>query len=217
MGHSGGMERAPTGTFLRTAHVVVDAIGDRAVGEAWHRDSVLEQQTVGGLAGHLARGGVWVVDDYLTDAALPQVRVASAAEYFARVAGSSTPEADREVRERGAQVAAVGQERLRATLEARLAELEQRLAAEPHDRLVGVAAGTLTIPLHEYLKTRIVEQVVHLDDLARSVEHHSWEVPREAQQLVIHLGIDIGSERYGPEAMIRCLYRSGFASVLPVL
>jgi hypothetical protein len=211
------MEPTTTETFLQTAQVVLAALRDDRVGQAWHQESVLEHQRVGGLAGHLARGGVWVVDDYLGSSALPEERVRSAAEYFARVTELSTPEAEREVRERGAQVAEQGQESLCATLEARLGALTERLAVVGQDRHLGVAGGTLTIPLAEYLKTRIVEQVVHLDDLARSVNHDPWPVTGEAQHLVIHLGVDIGIQRHGTDAMIRCLYRSGFGSVLPVV
>ena len=51
--------------FLDGAQVVVDAIASPAVAAAWDTPSVLAEQTVGGLAGHLARGAVWVVGDYL--------------------------------------------------------------------------------------------------------------------------------------------------------
>jgi hypothetical protein len=58
---------------------------------------------------------------------------------------------------------------------------------------------------------------VHLDDLARSVEREPWPVPFAAQNLVIHIGIDIGCIRRGPIETIRALYRSRLAPVLPVL
>jgi hypothetical protein len=38
----------PTELFLATADVVLDAVGDPAVGVAWREPSVLEDQTVGG-------------------------------------------------------------------------------------------------------------------------------------------------------------------------
>ena len=52
------------GIFLETATVVYEAIADEAVVVAWDRPSVLEEQQVSNLCGHLARG-TWVVGEYL--------------------------------------------------------------------------------------------------------------------------------------------------------
>ena len=75
----------------------------------------------------------------------------------------------------------------------------------------------LVIRLDHYLVTRIVEQVVHLDDLARSVGRDSWPTP-EADALVVAIGAEIGLRRRGSTAMIRALYRQGFTEgTIPVL
>lgn len=203
--------------FVHTARVVRDAIAEDIVGRAWNEPSYLEDQTVGGLAGHLARGGVWVVGDYL-DADIPDSpRVDSAAHYFAQLAQASTDEGNRQIRERGAQVAAAGQAEVSATLVARLDALVARLVVEPANRALGVVGGVLTMTLDEYLKTRIVEQVVHLDDLARSLSREPWPVSFEAQNLVIHIGADIARHRHGTTEVLRCLYRSKLDPVLPVV
>ena len=204
--------------FLDGAAVVLDAITDDSVTGAWNDDSVLEAQTVSGLAGHLARGGVWVVGEYL-DEPSPSgpPDLTSAGEYFAAVANQFTEDAQRVVRERGAAIGAVGPAQLAAQLADRLRALELRLHSEPDDRVVAVYAGT-TIRLDDYLVTRIIEQTVHLDDLARSVARDPWPVSAEAQALVISVGADIGRRRHGATAMLRALYRSGFAEpTLPVL
>ena len=78
------------------------------------------------------------------------------------------------------------------------------------------ASAALTIRFDEYLKTRIVEQVVHLDDLARSVDREPWPMPEAAQSLVIHLGIDVARVRSGGTAVVRALYRSRLDPVLRV-
>jgi hypothetical protein len=205
------------GLFVETARVVEIAIADDAVGRRWDEPSVLEGQLVGGLAGHLASGAVWIAADYL-DADLPDApSVDSAAEYFARIVESADDEAHRRVRERSALIAGGGRRDLCDSLRARLDALELRLREEPADRTVGGAGGALTLPLDEFLKTRIIEQVVHLDDLARSVERAPWPVSSAAQNLVMHIGIDIGSIRCGPTDVIRALYRSRLDPVLPVL
>jgi hypothetical protein len=203
--------------FVATARAVEAAICDHTVGRAWNEPSVLEEQTVGGIAGHLARGGVWVVDHYLDTETPDAPRLYSAAEYFARSASFLNADDHREIRERGAQVASAGQGEVCDSLRARLDALVPRLRVEPVDRIIGVAGGVAVMQLDEYLETRIVEQVVHLDDLARSVGHEPWPVPLDAQTLVIRIGADIGRLRRGATEMIHCLYRSRLDPVLPVL
>jgi len=203
--------------FIETARVIETAITDDAVGRAWNEPSILEDQRVGGLAGHLARGGVWVVDDYLNTEIPDAPRANSAAEYFARSASFLNADDHRQIRERGAQVAAAGHREVCAALSARLEALTPRLLAEPSDRIIGVAGGVAVMTLDGYLETRIVEQVVHLDDLARSIEREPWPVAPAAQRLVIHVGVDIGLYRTGATEMIRALYRSRLDPALPVL
>ncbi len=203
--------------FVESARVVGDALADESVGRMWDKPSVLEEQTIGGLAGHIGRGGVWVVGDYLDAPPSGAPRVDTAVDYYARVDSMLTPDDHRAIRARGAQVAGDGQAAVCALLQSRLAALVERLPSEPADRVVPVAGGSLTIGFDEYLKTRIVEQVVHLDDLARSVGRDPWPVPPVAQDLVIRIGIDIATLRSGPTEVLRCLYRSRLAPVLPVL
>ncbi len=80
-----------------------------------------------------------------------------------------------------------------------------------------VFAG-LVLPLGEYLATRLVEQTVHLDDLARSVGREPWPLPDAATELVCAVGLEVAQRRFGGTALLRALYRQGFAeAVLPVL
>jgi hypothetical protein len=171
---------------------------------------------VADLAGHLARG-TWVIGEYL-DQELPTKTpdFLTAAEYFAVLCDRATEDTYRAQREREASLVPATQEALVRELKGRLAGLEERLRSGSADRPVAVFAG-LVIPLSEYLLTRIVEQVVHLDDLARSIGREPWRFPN-SEAMVIALGSDIGLRRRGPTAMIRALYRNGFdEGVLPVL
>jgi hypothetical protein len=206
-----------TDLFLEGAAVVAGALADDGVAAAWDKPSVLAGQTVGGLAGHLARGGIWVVGDYLAGAEPPPpVTFDSAAHYFATIVTVSTEAQDQAIRARGASVGAAGPAAVVAEASRRLDELRPQLAAMRPDRLLAVAGGTI-MGLGDYLVTRLVEQVVHLDDLARSIEGPGWPMPAEAEALVIALAGEIGTRIHGPTAMIRALYRTGFAdAVLPV-
>jgi hypothetical protein len=207
-----------TRLFLLGAHTVAAGIADPAVAAAWEQPSVLEEQTVGGLAGHLARGGVWVVGDYL-DAGVPDgpVTFESAGDYFATLVSLASPESNRAIRERAAAVASAGHADLSQTLALRLDELSQRLTGLSGDHLLSVIGGSV-MRLSDYLTTRIIEQTVHLDDLARSIDRQPWELPRESEALTISVGAQVGHRRRGTSAMVRALYRQGFAdAALPVM
>lgn len=202
--------------FLQGADVVLAAVSDERVAAAWDDACILAGQTIGSLAGHLARGGVWVVGDYL-DAEPPtgSVDYETAAAYFAAVGAGLTEDDHAAIRERGATVASRGHAAIVEDLTGRLESLRPRLAAEPADRQLAAFAGR-SMRLNDYLWTRIVEQVVHLDDLARSLHIEPWANPTDADALVISCGAEIGRLRHGGPSMIRTLYRSG-PTVLPVL
>lgn len=203
--------------FLRGAEVVLVALSDERVARAWDEPSVLEGQTVGSLAGHLARGGVWVVGDYL-DAGPPEtgVDIPSAADYFSQLSDSLTANDHAAIRARGAAIAAKGREAVVGRLTTAVPELRVRLTDEPADRSVTVFAG-LVMPLDEYLMTRIIEQAVHLDDLARSLGVPPWPYPADVEALVIGRGAEIGRLRRGGPAMVQALYRGDVEGVLPVV
>lgn len=204
--------------FLAGAAVVAAALGDPAVVDAWDRPSVLEDQSVGALAGHLARSGIWVVGEYL-DAGVPAgpADFSSAGEYYATFVNGAPAEAHQAVRDRAAAVASAGVEALLRRIDDSLGELRPRLQVLGGDHLISVAGGNV-MRLDDSLTTRIIEQVVHLDDLARSVAHEPWTLPGGAMDLTLAVGTEIGSRRVGTTAMMRALYRGGFAEgAVPVL
>ena len=200
--------------FLQGARVVGEALSSPALAAAWDGPSILAGQTVGGLAGHLARGGVWVVGDYLDQPEPVATTFESADDYFATHVSAATEETNRAIRERGASIATSGPHAVAATVTARLAALGARLAEEPEGRLTVVAGGAMR--LDDYLATRIVEQVVHLDDLRRSVDADPWESPLENVRLALAIGASIGLRTHGPGPMLRALYRDD-QQALPVL
>lgn len=194
------------------------AIADQAVGQAWDRPSVLEGQLVSSVAGHVARGGVWVVADFLP-AGIPAgpLDLGTPAHYVVAVVNAASPDALLANRDTGAAIAAVGQDELVSQLVGRLASLEEELGRTDPSRLVAVTGGKV-LRLADYLATRIVEQVVHLDDLARSVGHDPWPYPEEGRDVAIAIGLEAAELRSGKQAVLRALYRDGLAqSIFPVL
>ncbi|HET6965452.1 MAG TPA: maleylpyruvate isomerase N-terminal domain-containing protein [Acidimicrobiales bacterium] len=203
--------------FLRGARVVSGAISSPLVAERWDAPSVLADQTVAGLAGHLARSGVWVVLEYLDQPVpLGPADCGSAAAYYSAAAGGLSEDDHRAIRRRGADIGGRGHAAVTEEVAARLAELEARLPGEDPDRLVPVIGGAV-MRLEDYLETRVVEQVVHLLDLAASVGCEPWPIPEDCQATAARVGLEIGLRRFGPEAVIRALYRDTGSDVLPVI
>jgi len=196
--------------------VVKQALADQRVIDAWNDPSILENQTVGSLAGHLARGSVWVVGEYL-DSKAPQrsVDFETAAEYFAAMGALLDDEAHAAIRKRGADIAELGPSGVNEKLDQALLTLQQRLPKEADDRTLAVVGGKV-MRLDDYLYTRIVEQVVHLDDLARSIRIQPWTNPSDAAALVVACGAEVGRLRNGDAAMLRALYRQPVDGALPV-
>ncbi len=199
--------------FFAGARTIVGAIAEPVVQAAWDQPSVLEEQQVSSLAGHLARSGIWVVAEYLRSGTVTgPPDFASAAEYFAAVAVGAGPDARKSVRDRGAAIAELGRDEILRRCHEELRWLEAELGRLPAGQLIAVIAGKV-MTVRDYLATRVVEQAVHLDDLARSVGREPWPLPSEHQALAISVGTDIARDVHGPEATVRALYRRGFAEV----
>ena len=203
--------------FLAGAQVVAEAAADTRVVAAWDEPSILVGQTIGGLVGHLCRGTIWVVEDYLD---LPEPVsdpvFDTAADYYARISDRLTDADHAAIRDRGADVAEEGHSAVVARAGEALARLRTRLPGERSDRTLPVF-GSAVMRLDDYLYTRVVEQVVHLDDLARSIGADPWPNPPDAEALVIACGAEIGRRRRGGPAMLRALFRDGESGTLPVL
>ncbi len=149
------------------------------------------------------------------DMEIREVDYETAAEYFAGIIDGLTDADHAAVRARGATIAARGHVDVSGELDRRVVTLAHSLEDEPEDRLVAVIAGRV-MRLDDYLFTRILEQTVHLDDLARSIDAEPWDYPPDTAALVIALGAEIGRLRFGDQAMLRTLYRDG-PPTLPVL
>lgn len=204
-------------TYLAGAEAIVAALADPALAEAWDEPSVLAEQTVGGVAGHLARGGVWLVGDYLAGEASDRPPdFASAGEYFARLAEALDDDAHRAIRRRGATEAAMGPAEVARTARRRLDALTDELVGVDPARVVAVYGG-LTMRLGDYLATRVVEQAVHVDDLVRSVDDFAVALPDDVVAAALATGVEVLRLRRGSPAALRALFRDGFQDVLPVL
>jgi hypothetical protein len=208
----------PLELFLAGARTIREAITDPAVVEAWEQPSVLEEQTVGSLAGHLARTGTFIIDEVLgagePDGPADFMDVAS---FYVTLLPTPDDPIHEGIRARGAALAERGPAALAATIDERMPTIEAQLRALPGGHLLTVTGGN-AMAVELYLITRIVEQVVHLDDLARSVAHDPWPLPAAAYAAAAQVAVEVALLRHEPQLVVRGLYRRGHADfVLPAL
>ena len=173
-----------------------------------------------GLAGHLVRA-TGSVEAYLDRPAPPVGTVPiSAAEYYAAAVDTLDLQSDLHVavRAKGEAEAAEGYDALLERLGGLIGRLEERLGAEPRERLVRVFKD-LVLTLDDYLVTRLIEQLVHADDLAVSVGVESPAPPAGAMDVTLGALLDIARWRHGDLAVLRAFARRerDAASALRVL
>jgi hypothetical protein len=202
--------------FLTGAAAVAAALHDPAVAEAWEEPSVLDGQTVGVLAGHVARTGVLVVAGYLRTAAPGAPTFDSAAGYYAALAPALTDDDHAAIRARSAEASSGGPEATAAAVDGARGRLAAQLAAAEQSDVIAVYWGE-PMRIGDYLLTRIVEQAVHLDDLQRSVPAARIEVPDPCAEAAIRVGVEVGLRRHGATQVLRALYRDAAPTALPVL
>jgi hypothetical protein len=158
-----------TTAYFQAADATLGLLGSDEVGRQWTEPSVLVGYDVGGLAAHVGRS-VLTVQAYL-DGPPPEPGVppVDAAGYFVAVLGDHHPvESDlhRAVRARAAGAAARGRSAVLDEVTTALDDLRGRALAP--DRLVAVIDGVV-MRLDDYLRTRLVELLVHGEDVADSV------------------------------------------------
>ena len=207
--------------FFDATSSIADLIASPAVGDHWGERSCLDGFTVGGLAGHIVRSVQALMD--LLERPLPKgARVVTPAEFFG-VNKPRGPVLDDPVAkfivDDGENRAELGQDAVVGTFRELLGQAEEVL----EDLSATTIIPTIRIPdgvtsLGIYLTTRVVELVVHGDDLASSVGL-DWQPSFEAGALAIGLLVQIASEQNGAVEVLRVLARSERAGsdVFPVL
>ncbi len=195
--------------FLTAAELSADLLRRPELADHWEDQSILAEFSVAGLAGHLLRS-IKTVELYL-DRPEPDVReeLVSAAGYYARLEIPRDVDGpmNRSIRERGEQSAVGGPSAVAEEARSLCVRLADRLALERSDRRVAVI-GDLAITLDEYLRTRIIELLVHTDDLASSLGLAGTTAPEPlAASIAIETLVSVGRLRSGDLGVLRALTR----------
>lgn len=205
------MSSSVTSAYLDAAGAVATFLAGQEVAAAWDRPSALAEFPVSGLAGHLARQITQVPAVLaLTDEGAAEGReTISVLDHYDRSAWVEAPldaEVSASIRQDGGDEAAGGPADLAKRTAAAAAELGGSLRGRPPDSLVFLPHAGWCLTLDGYLTTRLVEIVIHADDLAVSTGA-AFPLPAPATDLVLTTVTRIAARRHGPEAVLRAFAR----------
>jgi len=200
--------------YLEVAEAAAELLAAPEVAAWWDEPSALAEFSVRGLAGHLA-GQVFFIPEMLAQP-VPAEPVIPIGEYYAQVSwiGSDlgTP-FNRSIRTGGEQDAADGPAALAAEVAACVADLRSSLPAAADRPVRRPTWGLWSISFDDFVTSRMLELVIHGDDLAYSVGLATPAFPAPAVETVVDLLSRIALRRHGPTAVLRALSRSERAPV----
>ena len=195
--------------FLAAVDSVVDLLERHEVAVAWEAPSALAEWTVGGLAGHLA--GQVFAGANLIEAEPSDLAPIALDEHYERVTwigAAVDDEVSVDIRSGGDENAADGP----AALVARVVETRERLvtllAETSPDRPVLVPWQGWALRRDDFLVMRMMEIVVHSDDLGASVGITAPAVPRSVLDPVLALLTRLAVRRHGQSAVVAALSRA---------
>lgn len=194
--------------FLTATDHVVAIVSRDDVAAAWAQPSALPEWSVGGLVAHLASQPSVAVR--LLNAE-PATEAISLDEHYARSAWVSAALDDGvnvAIREVGDEQAARGRDEVLAGVVAAREVLPGLLAAQPADRAVLIPWAGWALRCDDFLTGRMMEVVVHGEDVAASVGFESPPLPDSVLQPVLRLLTGLAVRRHGQGAVVSALTRS---------
>jgi len=169
--------------FSQAVDAAAPLLAEPALAGRFEQPSALAEFSVRGLAGHLLRA-MTSPETYL-----------DLADPFHQA-----------IRQRGLEAAPADPGDFPGLWAATATRLGARFGAEAPGRRVQVF-GDLVLTLDEYLVTRLIELVVHTDDLAVSLDVGPPPLPAAASGLVIATLVEVARIRHGDTPVVRALTR----------
>jgi hypothetical protein len=195
--------------YLAAAGQAVALLREPETAAAWEQPSALAEMTVGGLAGHLAYQ-IFSVSAALEEPASGEAPI-PLLEHYARAVWIGAPldgDVNAGIRATGQSIASEGAQSLPERARAALAEQQAKLAGLAGDQAVFMPQTGWALSLGDFLITRMMELVVHMDDLAVSVGLAAPEFPDAVFDPVLVLLARLAVRRHGQPALLRALARA---------
>lgn len=193
--------------FVESAEVAVTLASTPEVAAAWAAESACAGMTVGGLAHHLVAQAV-------TAARLLEATPGSdpipLLEHYERAAWVHTgldDEVNVAIRSGSDEQAAAGPAAVLAGAREALERLPELLDAPREPDAVLIPWQGWALRTDDFLTTRLMEMVVHSDDLAASVDLPTPVFPEAAVTPVLALLAGVAARRHGQAAVVRALSR----------
>jgi hypothetical protein len=200
------MEQSLRTPFADAVGVATHLVLRPEVADRWSSESACADMSVGALARHLV--SQWFNAERLLRAPAGDDPIAVWEHYqrAAWVTGGPDDEANLGIRRGSEEQAADGPEAMRALIESLAPDLREVLGAD-RDGSVHIPWQGWSLTEHDFLQTRLMEIVVHSDDLAASVGLETPEFPADVVAPVLDLLAGLAVRRHGTTALVRTLTR----------
>jgi hypothetical protein len=194
--------------LLRATAAMTELVAAPEVADAWDGESALPGMTVGGVTRHLVSQPECAVEFLGIQPVPPHAPVVSLAQLYERTDWFAAPvdaEENTSIRDDFNAMAEGRQEHSLAILEQALAHLPAALAAAGDTTYVPWQNCSLTTD--DFLVVRLMEVVVHADDLAASVGLPTPDFDDDVLHPALALLAMLGARRHGQDAAVRALAR----------
>jgi hypothetical protein len=194
--------------LARAADDLVDLVSAPEVAAAWPLESVLPGMTVGGLTRHLVSQLECAVE-FLAIQPPPHAPVVPLVELYRRTDWFAAPvhaPENTSIRDDFNAMAAGGQEHSVAILQSARADLPA--AVDGAGPVTYVPWQDCSVATDDFLVVRLMEVLVHADDLAASVGQPTPAFDDEVTHPALALLAMLAEQRHGPVAVLRALSRS---------
>lgn len=193
--------------FLAAGRIALDLATGQPVADRWNDPSALPRMTVGMLACHLGRQFIRARELLPVEATGEPID--AAADHYRRakwVTAESLDDPSMDVG-RDRSEAELGFAAMSERCWSALTEVEAMLAERRAQDVVTIPWQGWSLRREDFLLTRLVEVVVHSDDLAHSLGTATPRFPDDAYRPVLHLLADLAAERHGQSALVSALTR----------
>lgn len=191
-------------------------IADAATANRWEEPSSLEGMTVGALSAHLVRaaGATIAYLDRTPADRRPHDELLTPVTYFR--AALEAPIHD-QIKSVSADEAAIGHQAMAATCRQLADDMASRLADEPDERLLAALGGRM-LTLDDFCRTRLIEVLLHIDDLVASTGADRPNIDPRGPAEVVDICMGIGVDRHGVWGVLTALARTERAphNVFPI-
>lgn len=200
--------------FLAAADAAAGLVGSAEAAGQWGRASALEGFTVGGLAAHLGwqvQSARWALASPRPEPGAPVTPLLEHYERTAWIGAGVDAAVNVGIRDAGEERARVGAEEQAALTRQARAECADVLGADGFGPSTVIAMPWVAgraMTARDLLTTRLMELLVHGDDLAVSLGVETPAYPSSAFETVNDLLVRVSAARNGSLAVLRALSRA---------